>query len=197
LNDAWRFNWADPPEPALEEALEVAERAVQLDPTDARGHAAVGNALLYLRRYDESLTAYERAVRYNPNDADILAEMGHSVCVNDDPDRAIGLINKAMSLNPHYPDWYLWHMGEAYFDKCLYQQAIEILNRMGDRTEAYRMLAASHALLGQQKQAEAAAKNILRSHPEFSLDHWANVPPDKNPEPRQRLMTGLRMAGLQ
>ncbi len=196
LNDAWRFNWADPPEAALDEAVHQAELAVSLDPSDARGHAALGSACLYKRRYDESLAAYERAIEFNPNDADVLAEMGHSVCVNGDTQRAITLIKRAMRLNPYYPDWYLWHLGEAHFDNRDYQLAIHTLNQMYDKTEAYRMLTASHALLGEMGEAQACAAQLLITHPEFTIKHWANVPPDRNSEPRDRLIEGLKKAGV-
>lgn len=196
LNDAWRFNWADPPEPSLDEAIEKAEQAIRLDPGDARGYAALGNANLYKRRYEESIDAYESAIAFNPNDADVLAEMGHSVCVNGETERAVTLIKRAMSLNPYCPDWYLWHLGEAYFDLADYDQTIRTLGRMRDKTEAYRMLTASHAHLGNDDEAKACAQRLLVTHPEFTVSHWANVPPDRNAEPRDRLIDGLRKAGL-
>ncbi|MEM9872554.1 MAG: tetratricopeptide repeat protein [Pseudomonadota bacterium] len=196
-NDAWRFNWADEPDAALEDAIAQAEMALQLDPDDARGHAAMGNACLYKRRHDESLAAYERAIRFNPNDADILAEMGHSASVYGEPERAVELIERAMRLNPFYPDWYLWHLGEAFFDMNDYEQAIRTLTRMRDKTDAYRMLTASNALLGRMDEATRHAAQILATHPEFTMKHWENVPPDRNPGPRDRLIEGLKKAGLQ
>lgn len=195
-NDAWRFNWAEQPDQALDDAIAKAELAVRLDPDDARGYAALGNACMYKRQHDESLASYERAVQFNPNDADILAEMGHSAGVCGDADRAVDLIKRAMLLNPFYPDWYLWHLGEAYFDMSDYGEAIRTLNRMRDKTEAYRMLTASSALEGRMEEARAYADQVLNTHPEFTIDHWANVPPDRNPEPRERLIEGLRKAGL-
>lgn len=196
LNDAWRFNWVHPPEPSLDEALRQAEIAIRLDPGDARGYAALGSAHLYKRDHEASLAAYERALGANPNDADVLAEMGHSVCVYGDTERAVSLIKRAMRLNPYYPDWYLWHLGEAYFDMQDYEQAIRTLNQMHDKTEAYRMLTASNALLGRMDEARQCARQLLLTHPEFTLAHWANVPPDRNPEPRERLIGGLRKAGI-
>ena len=196
LNDAWRFNWADPPEASLDGAIEQAELAIKLDPSDARGHAALGSACLYKRRHDESLAAYERAIKFNPNDADVLAEMGHSVSVYGDVDRAVELIKRAMSLNPYYPDWYLWHLGEAYFDMGDYDETIHTLNKMHDKTESYRMLTACNAHLGHMDEARASAHQLLVTHPEFTLAHWEHVPPDRNPEPRERLIEGLKKAGL-
>ena len=195
-NDAWRFNWADQPEQSLDDAIVKAETALRLDPDDARGHAALGNACLYKRLHDESLAAYERAIQFNPNDADILAEMGHSASVYGEPERAVGLIQRAMTLNPFYPDWYLWHLGEAYFDMTDYEEAIRTLNKMHDKTEANRMLTASNALLDRMDDARRHASQILETHPEFTLKHWENVPPDRNPEPRERLIDGLKKAGL-
>ncbi|MEM6382913.1 MAG: tetratricopeptide repeat protein [Pseudomonadota bacterium] len=196
LNNAWRFNWADNTQASLEQAIEKAAMAIRLDPGDARGYAALGNAHLYKRQYEQSIDAYEAAIEFNPNDADVLAEMGHSVCVNGETDRAVALIKRAMSLNPYCPDWYLWHLGEAYFDQSDYEQAIRTLSRMQDKTEAYRMLTASHAHLGDMDEAKSCARRVLATHPEFTIDHWANVPPDRNPEPRERLIDGLHKAGL-
>ncbi|GFE49713.1 guanylyl cyclase [Roseobacter cerasinus] len=196
-NDAWRFNWVDHPDGALDDAISNAEMALRLDPDDARGHAALGNACLYKRRHDESLAAYERAIQFNPNDADILAEMGHSAGVYGEPERAVELIKRAMQLNPFYPDWYLWHLGEAYFDMSDYEEAIRTLTQMRDKTDAYRMLTASNALLGRMDVAKRHAAQILKTHPEFTLTHWENVPPDRNPGPRDRLIEGLKKAGLE
>lgn len=196
FNQAWRFRWAESPDLSLDQAVEVAERAIALDPSDSRGHAALGSALLYKRHHDEALAAYDRAIELNPNDADVLAEMGHTVSCRGETEHAIGLLNRAMRLNPYYPDWYLWHLGEAYFDMSDYEEAIRTLNRMHDKAEAYRLLAASYAHLDQMEEARNVARKVLQTQPGFSIEHWSKVPPDQNPEPRERLIAGLRKAGL-
>ena len=196
FNRAWRFRWADPPEPSLDKALDLAEQAIGLDPSDSRGHAALGSAFLYKRQHDEALAAYERANELNPNDADVLAEMGHTVSCRGETDRAVTLIRRAMRLNPYYPDWYLWHLGEAFFDLGDYEEAIRTLNRMHDKAEAYRLLTASYAHLGRMEEARYSAQQLLLTQPEFTIEHWSEVPPDQNPEPRERLIEGLAKAGL-
>lgn len=196
FNRAWRFSWEDPPEPSLDKAVDLAERAIMLDPADSRGHAALGSACLYKRQHDQALAAYERAAELNPNDADVLAEMGHTVSCRGETERAVKLLRRAMRLNPYYPDWYLWHLGEAFFDLGDYEEAIRTLNRMHDKAEAYRLLTASYAHLGRMEEARSCAQRLLRSQPEFTLAHWSTVPPDQNPEPRERLIEGLVKAGL-
>ena len=196
FQEDWRYRWTDTPELGLERAITLARRSIELDPADARGHAAFGYACLFKRRHDESLAAYQRATELNPNDADVLAETAACASSCGEPQRGLQLLERAMRLNPFYPDWYLWNLGEVQFDLGKYQQAIQTLSQMHDQGQGYRLLAASHALLGNQKEARHYAKQVLIEQPGFSLEHWRNIPPDRNPEPRERYLEGLRKAGL-
>jgi adenylate cyclase len=196
FQEAWRYRWSDTPDQCLSRAIELAEHAIMLDPADARGHAALGQARLFRREHEISLASYERALQLNPNDADVLADTGHCMSSCGDPQRAIELLHRAMRLNPYYPDWYLWNLGEVHFDLCNYDEAIRTLNQMRDQSDAYRLLAASHALLGQMEQARHFAGQVLVLQPEFTLERWREVPPDRNPEPRERYLEGLKKAGL-
>lgn len=196
FNFAWRYRWADSPEIALDRAVELALEAIKRDSLDARGHSELGYACLYKKQHEASIAAYERAVELNPNDADILAEMGDSLTSSGSADRAIELLKRAMRLNPLHPDWYLWNLGEAYFDLTRYGEAIHTLKSMNDHSEAHRLLASSYALLGQMTEARYHASQVLVVHPDFTLDHWRTVPPNKNTEPLERFIEGLRIAGL-
>lgn len=196
FNVAWRYRWTDSPEAALERAVELALEAINHDHLDARGYGELGYAYLFKKQRESSLAAYERALVLNPNDADILAETGLAARSSGDPNRAVQLVTRAMRLNPFYPDVYLWFLGEAYFDLGDYEKAIGTLHRMRDISEGHRLLAASHALLGQMKEARYHAERVMAIHPEFSIEYWQTVPPDENPEPMQRFVEGLRRAGL-
>jgi adenylate cyclase len=196
FQEEWRYRWSNTPELCLEQAVTLAQRAIELDPGDARGHATFGYACLFRRKHDESLAAYQRAAELNPNDADVLAETGHCVSCCGDPQRALQLLERAMRLNPFYPDSYLWNLGEVHFDLGDYEKAIRTLGRMRDLSQAYRLLTASHALLGNVTEAKRHAQQVLATQPGFSLEHWRDIPPDRNPEPRERFLEGLRKAGL-
>jgi adenylate cyclase len=196
FQEEWRYRWSERPELSLDQAVTLAQRSIELDPGDARGHATFGYACLFRRRHDESLAAYQRASELNPNDADVLAETGHCVSCCGDPHRALQLLERAMRLNPFYPDSYLWNLGEVHFDLGDYEKAIQTLSRMRDLSQAYRLLTASHALLGNVTEAKRYAQQVLATQPGFSLEHWRDIPPDRNPEPRERFLEGLRKAGL-
>jgi adenylate cyclase len=196
FNLAWRYHWTPEPEAALDKAVELANAAIGYDSLDARGYGELGFACLYKKRHDSSLAAYERALDLNPNDADILAEMGDSLVYSGQAERAVQLLDRAMRLNPYYPDWYLWYLGDAYFHLGKYERTIDTVGRMRDRSEAHRLLAASHALLGQMKEARLHAREVLRVHPNFSIQHWRNVPPYKDSGHLRPFIEGLRKAGL-
>jgi len=196
FNLAWRYRWTDAPDSALDKAVELAGEAVARDSLDAHGHSELGFACLYKKQHEASIAAYERAIGLNPNDADILAEMSDSLTSSGNPERSVQLLKRAMRLNPLHPDWYLWNLGEAHFDLGQYSEAIGTLRKMRDQSEAHRLLAASHALLGQLTEARSHAAQLLVVHPDFSLDHWRTVVPGKNADTLERFMEGLRMAGL-
>jgi tetratricopeptide (TPR) repeat protein len=176
--------------------MELALTAIEHDPLDARGYGELGFAHLYKKEHDDSLVAYERAVQLNPNDADLLAEMGDALACAGHAERAVSSIERAMILNPYYPDWYLLYFGEAHFHLGDYEKTIGTLNKMQDKSEAHRLLASSYALAGQVDEARKHATEIMRLHPNFTIDSWARVPPDKDAERLRLFLEGLRKAGL-
>jgi TolB-like protein/cytochrome c-type biogenesis protein CcmH/NrfG len=196
LNYDWRYSWTKGSHELLDRALELADQAVRLDSYDARGFSEVGFVQLYRKEHDASTAAYDRARMLNPNDADLLAEMGDALASCGRPQEAVELLNKAMRLNPYYPDWYLWNLGGAYYQVHDYEKAIATVRKMHNPTEGRRVLAASYAQLGQMEEARKQASAVLQAHPQFSLEHWAEVQPDKDPGDVEHLIEGLRKAGL-
>ena len=196
FNVAWQYQWAEAPEACLERAVELALEAIQHDSLDARGFSQLGYAYLFKKHRDASLAAYEQALDLNPNDADVLADMAIATRASGDTRRTMELIRRAMRLNPFYPDSYLWVLGETYFDLGDYEHAVGTLQKMRNQSEGHRLLAASYAHLGKVEEARYHAQRVLEAHPNFSIEHWRNVPPDKNPEPLERFIAGLRLAGL-
>jgi adenylate cyclase len=196
FNIAWRYEWTQSRELCLNKAVELAREAINRDRFDARGYSELGFAYLYSKRHDDSLAAYGRAIELNPNDADILAEMGGAVSFSGDSEAALNLLDRAVRLNPYHPDWYLWFLGEAHFDLGQYDEAIGTLLRMRDQSEGHRLLAASYALSGRLEEARYHAQQVMSVYPDFTIEHWRTVPPDRNPEPLERFLEGLRKAGL-
>ncbi len=192
----WRYSWSPEPDISLDAAVELARRAVRLDPLDARGFAELGFAFLYKQRHDESIAEYLRATALNPNDADIIAEYADSLVYAGQPQKSVELLEKAMRLNPYYPDWYLWYLADAYCTMGRPAEVIATVQRMQNPDEGRRMLAASFAELGMMDEARAEAEKIMRLHPEFSIGRWRHRPPYRDKAILERYIEGLRKAGL-
>ena len=193
---AWRYRWTDSPQASLEQAALLARKAINHDSMDARGFAELGYAQLYQKRHDEALATYERAVMLNPSDADILADMSDAYTCVAQPARAVEMMQRAMRLNPWYPDWYLWNYAEALFDLERYDEVIATLTQMRDPTEGQRLLAASHALIGNVADARRHATAVRLAHPNFSLAEWRAITPNVDSPSQERFFEGLRLAGL-
>lgn len=196
FNLAWRYRWTDSPEEALDNAVDLALKAIRYDNLDARGYGALGFAQLYKKRHDECLAAYERAIELNPNDADLLAEMGDALAYAEQPERGVEMLERAIRLNPYHPDWYLWNLGDAHFFSGHYEAAIATLKKMRDQSQAHRLLASCYAHLGHVDEASFHAREILKSQPDFSIAFWRDVPPNKNAKDNEIFFEGLRKAGL-
>lgn len=192
----WRFSWGDCGDEALDRALELAQKAVALDNADSRGHSELGFVYMYKKRLDLALREYETALSLNPNDADVMAEMADVLVYAGRSEEAVELLLKAMRLNPFFPDWYLWYLGGAYFQLEQFEEAVLTLRRMINPTESRRLLAASYAYLGLMEEAQEQARLLLIAHPDFTVEGWRSTQPFINPAGTERLLGGLRKAGL-
>ena len=167
-----------------------------IDPSDARGYGELGFVNLYRKDHEGSLTSFEKALKLNPNDTDIMSNYADALTHCGRGEESIELLQRALLLNPFYPDQYLWYLGGTYFGLKRYEEAISTLNRMNSPAEGRRVLAASYAYLGQKEEAARQAQAVLEAYPNFKLDHWRKIVPDKYEEDTEHLVQGLRMAGL-
>lgn len=192
----WRYAWSPKPKESLEAAVVFARRAKELDRLDARGFSELGYARLYCRQHDEALAEYGQALKLNPNDSDIIAEYADALAYVEQPQRSVELIHKAMRLNPYCPDWYLWYLADAYDVMGRPEDVIATIQRMHDPSEGQRLAAANYAHLGMMQEAQAAAREVLRLHPQFTISEWRERPPYRDKAALERYVGGLRKAGL-
>jgi tetratricopeptide (TPR) repeat protein len=61
----WKYKCSHEAAAVSEQALTLAERAIELSPGSASDYCTKGEALLDLKRYDEALVAFEYALQLN------------------------------------------------------------------------------------------------------------------------------------
>ncbi|MFQ5937416.1 MAG: tetratricopeptide repeat protein [Acidiferrobacterales bacterium] len=192
----YRYGWSEDPEHCMGLALELALRALALDPSDYESHWRLGFVYLYKGQLDKAMVEYEKARALNPNHAGFLAEMSGALILVGRPADAIVQIKQAMRINPHYPEWFLANLGWAYYEAGQYQEALATLNKMNNPPNVYRStLVATYVRLGLRDEACAAAAELLEMEPHFTLkivQFW----PYKDKRRQERFAEDLRKAGV-
>lgn len=84
-------------------SLEAATRAVELDPMDSSGHAALGGARAVLGDRAAGTASLERALELNPSSASASFALGIVSFVSGDGERAAALLERALRLSPRDP----------------------------------------------------------------------------------------------
>ncbi len=151
---------------------------------------------LYGGQREVALNSLQRALQLNPGDADVLVFLQEAYTFNGEPHKGIESVQQAMRLNPHYPEWYLWHLGFAYYATGQYEDAISELKKVVDIKEPSRILAAALAMMGQMGEAKQVTRDYLQAFPKFSISRWASTQPFKNKADLQKFIDGYRLAGL-
>jgi adenylate cyclase len=115
-------------------------------------------------------------------------------------DEAVQLVDRALRLDPFPSSFMLLIAGVTYRDAGYYEKAIEVCRKAvaaeTDFILGYTILASSYSLAGRDDEARAAAAEVLRIDPNFSVKALQNSLPYKNPSDAQRALDSLRKSGL-
>jgi adenylate cyclase len=182
----------------LDRAQLLAQTAVELDGNLAEARATLGFILRWQYRHNESNAEFERAFALNPNLAD--GRFGNMLNHQGRAHEAIDFMKSIMRLDPFHPAVYFQYLGNAYYLIGRYDAAIELLRTGALRMPGYRpvfvWLAAAAAQLGRVDEARAAAAEVLRLQPDFTVSGWVQFLGLARQEDAERLAHGLRKAGL-
>jgi TolB-like protein len=197
--DVW-LGVSDSPAESLMRALEVVKKVQSIDEALPEAHGILGLICMLQRQHDKAISEVELAVSGNPNSADDHARMGLALHYAGKPEEAITWFKKAIRLNPTPPIWYLTSLGATYGMSGQYQEAIEeyrrALHRSSDNLVVWAGLACVYILSGRKDEARAAAANVIKIDPKFSLDYLSKMLPYKNQTDTDREINALREAGL-
>ena len=139
---------------------------IAFNPNFAEGHTARGFILHHVGRSEEALKCHERAA----------------------------------ALNPISPAVWLHFRAQALYQLGRYPEAVGLLKRRIVRdpeTDASRvLLAACYGQMSMIEEAREAWREAIRVNPAYSLEQRRKVLPYKNPDDFERVVEGLRKAGV-
>jgi adenylate cyclase len=200
LANAYSNGWGEKPAEALQEADKAARQAVKLDERYPYALWSLGMTLSWERRNEEALAAAEKAIGFNPNFADGNSMVGVQLHFLGRSAEAIPFFDRAMALDPHFNSLLLYFRAQALYQLGRYADAASHLRRRilrNPETDAARvLLAASLGQMGLVDEAREAWREALSINPTYSLEQRRNVLPYKNPADFERIVEGLRKAGL-
>jgi adenylate cyclase len=188
------------PRESLELSNKLLEKSIEMDGSQASTPALRGYTLAMLGRYDEAITEAERAYDLAPNNQSVLYWYGTVLCVVGRPEEAISPLKEALRLNPVAPNAYFRSLGMAHIGVGRYEEAItyyrKATTREPDDLIAQLGLLSACIRAGRDEEGRAAAKEVLRINPKFSVDRHTRRQPMKDPAARERFVQVLRKAGL-
>ncbi len=197
--------WAADAPAAMESARKLADRAVLIDPTDARALAIAGHARAFDRcSIDEALALHERALELNPNLPLAWALAGLCQCYAGGHELAARRIEQARKLSPFDPHGF-------FFDMAL-SLPLLMLGRHAESVAASRRAATMNPMLSSSYKGYLAALGYLtdtgRGHMHDVRGHLERLEPDftlataRARSPLRRIadvdiyIEGLRRGGL-
>jgi len=194
--------WADPAELA-EEAGRLADRAIRLDPFDARvmTQAAHVRAVLQRELYAAAIL-HERALSINPNLATAWALSAATQAWLGEAAEAARLLRRYKALTPLHPwafaldgTFAVVHLLQHDFERAAAagRAATQMNPALFANHEPY-LAALGH--LGREQETAAARRRLLALQPGFSLRRFRRTAPFAREGDLEIVAEGLRLAGV-
>ena len=190
----------NPERGSMRRALEAAQEAVRLDPSDQLGHYMVAHAQFIRQDLDAFYESAKRALELNPNNTDVLAVLGMELAYAGDWEHGLVMVEKARKINPFHPDWFFFPLALDQFRNGHYDAALDLASeiKMPDFFWTQIVMAQIHGQLGNKEEARAAVDKLEDLYPGFSLDAarseytvW-----NMSGDIVERALEGLRKAGV-
>ncbi len=194
---SWAHNFGDSGA-ALDQALVLAKRAVELDANESSIISTLGFVYLLQRSHDLALQYIRRAVEINPNNQWTTGDMGIALTYVGQAEEALRWFKRAKEIDPYFdPSWYWSGLGRAYMVLHRYEEAMATFGHLPTRGYMVAALVAGcHARLSDTKRARIFVTECLNAKPDFSIKRFMTKEPFKNPADAAHLAESLMMAGL-
>jgi adenylate cyclase len=199
LMDVW-FGPSETRVQSLNSAFEYAKKCLALNNSDPGCHGTLGHAYLLKRDYQKAVSEGERAIELMPNSSGAATMFGWTLRSVGRYEEAIREYERAMRLDPMRIEWPLTQLCSTYFMMGRHEEAIATCRKsLGLRRKqlaAWLTLVMAYSSLDRMDEARAAASEVLKLSPNFSVDHIAKALPYKSKAVRDSMVAALRKAGM-
>jgi len=196
-------HWTEDARAVMERAGQLAERAIVLDPFDARAVTIAGHVRAFLhRRLREALALHERALSLNPNLAMAWNLSGVAYAYLGDWEEAERRINRYKKLSPLDP--HAFFFDTAFIIVALLKRDYEAALIAGRTVSemnpsfsaAYKPYLAALGHAGRMQEAATIRQKLMSLEPDFSIERFIASAPFERDSDRAVYVEGLRLAGV-
>jgi len=198
--DVW-LGISQSPKESMMKAIGLEQKAISLDDSNASAHAYLGFLYVNIREYEKGLAEGARAIEMAPNLADAHAYFAFGLNYIGRPEEALVHSNMAFRLNPvRPPAYYYMSAALAYRLTGRYEDAVkmckEVLSRWPTQFYGHVELVMAYMAWGRDDEARAAAQDLLRIDPKFSVQRYGQSLSYKDPALTAQALELMRKAGL-
>jgi len=197
----WDLSYYD--DNPLDRAFEAGKRAIELDGSDYRSHAAIGEALRQMGRHAQSRDHLEQALSLNPNSARVLGYRAMLQAYDGDPEGAVTRFREAGHLDPLSRENLRPEvLSEAYFNMREYEKSLTVLESMLKLPifYVYQQMAMCHALLGNRSRSKQCMTRYREQLPDSydeKLLYASHLRLCARQDDREHWQQGYRIIGMQ
>lgn len=195
--------WTQDPAAAARRGAALAERAVTLDPGDARALTLAGHVRGYLgKRPREAAALHDRAIALNPNLALAWCFSGLSLTYLGEHEDALIRVRQASRMSPSDPHSFFFDMAMTlpYLLRGEDEKAVEFGRRAVELnpgfSSSFKLYLSALGHLGRDSEAAEVRRRLLDLERGFSIADAIARAPLTQSEDIARYAEGLRRAGL-
>jgi DNA-binding SARP family transcriptional activator/TolB-like protein len=195
--------WAKDPSVGIGQAGRLAERAILLDPQDAKALSIAGHVRAFLHhRLREAVALHERALTQNPNLAMAWSLSSVAFAYIGDIDEADRRIRRYKTLSPLDPHAFFLDIPLIIVALLKHEHltAVQVGREVSEMNPALsascKPYLAALGHLGARDEADSVRARLLALEPGFSVQKFLATCPFERIEHRDHYAAGLRLAGL-
>jgi adenylate cyclase len=195
--------WAEDRDACFEDAFDLAQQTITIDPRYPNAHFALGLACMWTGRSERGIAAFDEAIKLNPSFAAAYVLLGQMYLYAGRPEETIELAEKGIRLSPSDPRLFIWlpALAGAHYQMRHYEQAVDIGRRSWTLNRNWhaglRYVVAGLAELGRMEEARVPLAELrrLNSNLAFIQGSYQRLFSDRAAV--DHIIGGLRKAGFE
>jgi adenylate cyclase len=192
--------WSISKAASIQTGIELAQQAIQMDPNEPQGYQTLGNLYALNGQGERAIALRRKAAELAPNDLTAVAGLATRLKDFGEEQEAIKLFEQAMRLSPKHPWWVPYAYGVTLHLIGRKEESVQsfkkaiALNPSHVLPQAF--LAAVYADLGRIDEAKAAANEVMRLNPKFTVTRLLKSHTFHDPARDARFSNLMQSAGL-